>query len=355
MIKEKRIAVFVKNLTSGGAEKQAVLLAKSLANEMNVFFVVFNGKKVHTKYLQMMEGTNVSVIQFHGGHLKRFYRFIRFLRQEDIKIIFSYLTAANLYACLASLFTGCKVVTGLRNAYYTPGKRYANLFLTNYLATATISNCYSGLDFFVKHGFNPHKLFVIPNCLADITPYVDKPCNNHVRIITIGRFCYQKDYETAIRSISLLRKKNTDFTYAIVGYGELESKIRDWIKKYNVEDIVAVHINPNNIEHLLEGSDIYFSTSLFEGTSNSMMEAMNANLPIVATNVGDNPYLVHDRENGFIVSAKDASTMADCLYELIKSPHLRQEYGLCSKQILQKNHSEEIFKQRYLQIIKSIV
>ena len=41
--------MFVKNLTSGGAEKQAVLLAKALAGEYNMHYVIFNGSKVHQK------------------------------------------------------------------------------------------------------------------------------------------------------------------------------------------------------------------------------------------------------------------------------------------------------------------
>ena len=46
----KCIAVFVKNLTSGGAEKQAVLLAKALSGDYVVHFIILNGDKLHKKY-----------------------------------------------------------------------------------------------------------------------------------------------------------------------------------------------------------------------------------------------------------------------------------------------------------------
>jgi len=52
-ITPKSIAVFVKNLTSGGAEKQAVLLAKVLSTDHDVHFVVFNAAKTHQKYLDI--------------------------------------------------------------------------------------------------------------------------------------------------------------------------------------------------------------------------------------------------------------------------------------------------------------
>ena len=60
--KKKNIAVFVKNLTSGGAEKQAVLLAKVLQYDYDMHFVIFNGDKMHRKYLDMLENANVQEI-----------------------------------------------------------------------------------------------------------------------------------------------------------------------------------------------------------------------------------------------------------------------------------------------------
>lgn len=76
----------------------------------------------------------------------------------------------------------------------------------------------------------------------------------------------------------------------------METQVRKWIRQYVIDDITTIYINPNNIAELLDQADIYISTSLFEGTSNSIMEAMNADLPIVATNVGDNGQLVQNQK-----------------------------------------------------------
>ena len=65
--KKKNIAVFVKNLTSGGAEKQAVLLAKALQYDYDMHFVIFNGDKMHRKYLDMLENAErIKIKTFHG-------------------------------------------------------------------------------------------------------------------------------------------------------------------------------------------------------------------------------------------------------------------------------------------------
>lgn len=348
----ERIAIFVKNLTSGGAEKQAVLQAKALSKNKQVYFIVFNGKKVHEKYLDMLDGTEVTTKMFVGNHLKRFVLLCQFLKKEKIAIVFSYLTAANLYACLAGLIVGNKIVTGLRNAYYTPEKRYVNLILTNFFAQRTVVNCYSGFQAFLQSGFKKTKMVVIPNCMENINPLQKKSYGG--KIISVGRFTQQKDYATALKAVAELYHRGCECEYNIVGYGPMEEDIRKWISNYGLDPIVHVYINPNNIAELLNNADIYLSTSLYEGTSNSIMEAMNANLPIVATNVGDNSCLVHEGVNGFLVPPKDTKAICCSLEKLLGNSELMSQYGAHSKRILQEDYSKELFTQRYLNLISEL-
>lgn len=351
----KSVAVFVKNLTSGGAEKQAVLLAKSLSKSYKTYFVIFNEEKIHKKYLDLLlSDERISVISFQGSHLKRFCAFVNFLKEKTVDIIFSYLTAANFYSCFASLFCKTSVVTGLRNSELPFGKRMADRMLTNFFAKMTVANCYSGKANFVEEGFASKKIEVVPNCFEDIAPYCKKETSTIPRIITVGRFVEQKDYETAIKSVALLRNSYKSFIFTIVGYGGLETQIRKWLTAYNIEDITEVLINPDNIAECLKKSDVYLSTSLFEGTSNSIMEAMNADLPVVATNVGDNPFLVKDGINGYLVPVRDANSIAKFLGILLADEPLRQKMGFESKQHLLADYSMDIFRDRYCKIIDSL-
>lgn len=349
------IAVFVKNLTSGGAEKQAVLLAKALAGDYEVHYIIFNGQKVHQKYLDLLrEDRRIRVVSFCGGHLKRFRQFVDYLKENSVDMIFSYLTAANLYACIAGRITGAKVFTGLRNAELPFGRRIADRLMANYMAEKAVVNCYSGNRKFISQGFRENKLIVIPNCFENISPYVERTdIGKEVRVITVGRFVAQKDYPTAIRAMSIAKKECPDLRFDIVGYGELEEDIRSNVKSYGIEEITTIHINPDNIPDLLSNADIYLSTSLFEGTSNSIMEGMNANMPIVATDVGDNYKLVRDRVNGYLETAGDAESIAEAIVTLYGSKDLRKRMAMASKENLKENYSVEIFRKRYVELIES--
>ena len=350
---DKCIAIFVKNLTSGGAEKQAVLLAKSLTNQYDVHFIILNGDKLHQKYLELLkENKRVHVTMFRGGHFSRFMQFVKYLKVNQISTVFSYLTAANTYACMASLIHNMRVYTGLRNAELPLLKLLADKVLTNIVATKAIANCYSGKRNFSAHGFRNDKIEVIPNCFEKIQPYKDKTPKETKHLITVGRFVAQKDYETAIKTIAEVKRIGGKAHFDLVGYGELESKIRSWLKEYDIEDITTVYINPNNIPDLLNKADIYLSTSLFEGTSNSIMEGMNADMPIVCTNVGDNNCLVKEGYNGFLAPIGDYSLLANRIIDLLEDDKLCRQMGKRSKERLQENYSVEIFRKRYNDILK---
>lgn len=353
---KKNIAVFVKNLTSGGAEKQAVLLAKALAGDYEMHYIIFNGQKIHQKYLDLLyEDPRVHVVSFQGGHLTRFRQFVSYLKVNRIDMIFSYLTAANLYACMAGRITGTKVFTGLRNAELPLGRRIADRILTNHYATMAIVNCFSGNHKFVSQGFKSEKLVVIPNCFEKISPYTEKQnTDGKVHIITVGRFVTQKDYPTAIKAISLAHKEYADLWFDIVGYGEQEQLIRNLVNTYGIAGCTTIHINPDNIPELLQQSSIYLSTSLFEGTSNSIMEGMNANLPVVATDVGDNYKLVRDHVNGYLETAGDVDGIAKAIVMLCRDANLRNQMAIAGKNNLKDNYSVEIFRKKYMELIEKM-
>lgn len=349
------IAIFVKNLTSGGAEKQAILLAKALSMDYDVHFIVFNAAKTHQKYLALLNETpKIHLVLFNGGHISRFCQFCVYIKKSRIELIFSYLTAANLYACLAGAITGAKVVTGLRNAELPTGKLISDRLLTNHLAALTIANCFSGKKNYVSKGFTEKNIHVIPNCFDNITPFLPRDESDTTTIITVGRFVEQKDYLTAIKSVAQTNAKCKDVRFCIIGFGELEQQIRAWVREEGIAGITEILINPDNISQYLNKADIYLSTSLFEGTSNSIMEGMNANLPIVATNVGDNSCLVKDGENGFLAEKRDIDSLAHNLMTLIMNKNMRQQFGKRSKEILYDNYSLNTFRDRYIQTIKEL-
>lgn len=347
----KIVSILVSTIDSGGAEKQAVLLATQLAKHTDVNLIVLYGN--HTEYkhnVDLLANSTVKVYKLSGNLFLKMKNIKQILSSTNTDVLLNYLTMPDFIGSFIGYISRIRVYNGIRNSRLPKSKMLMERLAHNLWATGTIYNCYSGADYFEKKGFRKSKSIVIPNCYPNIAEPQYRPKHDIKTIITVGRFDPQKDYETLIKSVA--RLKRDDFLLCIVGYGILEEKIRNWIKEYGIEGKTTIHIKPNNVQELERNADIYISTSLFEGTSNSIMEAMNWSLPIVATNVGDNNHLVIDGENGLLHPVGDVEGLASSLNRLLDSVELRNEMGKKSNQNLRDNYSMEIFEKRYIDLIE---
>lgn len=351
----KSISIVTSTLGSGGAEKQAALLAQVLSKQYDVHFVAFYNTSETSKLVaNILNEAGVSVYVLNGNLYEKANRYAKIIRDNKVFCSFNYLTMCDFVGAIVEKMCGVeKIYNGIRNSKLDVYKNILEWISHNFIVTGTIFNCYSGEIAFRKKGFKKSKCITIPNCFPKIAEPISKDNTDKLRIITVARFHPQKDYETTIEAIALLKKEHKDFVFDLCGYGELENQIRSWVKRYDVEDIVEFHIHPNNIPELLRQADIYMSTSLFEGTSNSIMEAMNWCLPIVATCVGDNDKLVLDGENGYLTEIGNAEQIATKLKALVTDKALRQEMGIKSNIHLRDNYSMEVFEDRYLRVIQN--
>ena len=347
----KNVSILIPTIDSGGAEKQAVLLAILLSKYIDVQLIVLYGKHIEYKQnVDLLTNSTVNIHKLSGNMLSKMISIWRILKKSNTAVLLNYLTMPNFVGSFVGRMCRIRVYNGIRNSRLPKSKMLIEKLAHNIWATGTIYNCYSGATHFSKLGFRKSKNIVIPNCFPNIAEPIHREERVVKTIITVGRFDPQKDYETLIKCIAQLRRK--DFRLCIVGYGILEKQIRYWIKEYGIEDKTDIHIKPNNVSELERNADIYISTSLFEGTSNSIMEALNWSLPIVATNVGDNEHLVIDGENGFLHPVGDVEGLATSIKRLLDSSTLRNNMGQKGNQNLRDNYSMKLFEKRYIDLIE---
>ena len=284
--------------------------------------------------------------------ISKIWRLKNEFQSKGIDILFNYLTSCDVIGAIAARMAGVKrIYSGIRNARVDWYKMIADKFIHNHLATGTIYNCYSGASYFSSKGFNKKKNIVIPNGFPNLAAPTVRKDRKIKHIITTGRFVPQKDYHTMIQVIAKLWEQRQDFVMDIIGYGVEENNIKSWIEDYGIGNIINIHIKPDNVQEIVKQADIYLSTSLFEGTSNSIMEAMNWSLPIVATNVGDNNRLIFNNENGVLHTIGDVEGMAQSLSKLLNSVELRNKWGQKGHSILSSDFSLAAFEQKYIHLI----
>lgn len=350
----KSIAIFIPSLMPGGAEKQATILATTLDKKHIVNIYLLHGEcSISPQNQELLNKSNVSVTHLQGNIISKILQFNKLLKERNTDTLLNYLTSCNAIGAIVGRIAGVKrIYGGIRNARVEWAKMIADRFAHNHLATGTIYNCYSGAEYFTSKGFNEKKNIVIPNGFLNIAEPIVREDRKIKHIVTTGRFVPQKDYKTLICSIARLKEQRRDFVMDIIGYGIEERNIRTWINEYGVEDVTNIAIKPDNVQEIVRNADIYLSTSLFEGTSNSIMEAMNWSLPVVATDVGDNKHLIVDSKNGYIHPIGDSTGIASSISKLLDSVELRNKFGIHSHELLKNNYSLNVFEERYMKIIE---
>ncbi len=348
----KRIAVYVPTLRSGGAEKQATILAAMLSSEHEVHLITLDSRhEDHAPNVRRLEMSSVIRHFIYGNAFSKVRQLRSILSENKIDVMFNYLTTPDVLGCYAGRRAGVgKIYNGIRNSQLPYTKFIFEKYVHNRWATGTVFNCQSGLDAFVSRGFRRDRCIFIPNCYPDVSPPVSRPDKREKEIITVGRFVPQKDYLTAIKAIAVLHDRK-DFRFNIVGYGVLEKQIRRWIVDYGIQGCTTVSINPPNVKELLSNADIYLSTSLFEGTSNSIMEALDFSLPVVCTDAGDNYRLVRDGVNGYLHRTRDYTAIANSLGRLLEDPSMRNDFGREGNSLLRDNFSTALFISRYSELL----
>lgn len=348
------IAILIPSLRQGGAEKQAALLASVLDKYHSVdLYLLYGDNTIAPQNKEVIDSSNVRVHLLNGNTISKIFKLSKEFKARKIDVLFNYLTSCDVIGAMAARMASVKrVYSGIRNTRLEWHKVIADRFIHNHIATGTIYNCYSGAEYFTSKGFRKSKNIVIPNGFLDIAQPIVREDRPIKHIVTTGRFVPQKDYLTMIQTLSKLKSMRHDFVMDIIGYGVEEANIRNWIKEYDVEDITNIYIKPDNVQDIVRSADIYLSTSLFEGTSNSIMEALNWSMPVVATYVGDNRYMITNGVNGMLHSIGDAEGMAHSIATLLDSAELRNQYGLRSSQHLLDNYSLEIFEKRYKDLVE---
>ena len=109
-----------------------------------------------------------------------------------------------------------------------------------------------------------------------------KKNNKQINILTVGSLVKGKGVDTMIKALSLLNTKN--FIFTVAGDGEERENLKKLIKKYKLTNKVNLIGWCKNVEKLYKRSDLFIHASHQEGFPNSIVEALNFNLPVIASN-----------------------------------------------------------------------
>lgn len=156
---------------------------------------------------------------------------------------------------------------------------------------------------------------------------ISKQSDKNLVILHIGSFSPQKNHVILIEAFALASKENNKMHLWFVGDGELHETIKHLVSKKDLRERVSFLGLRSDIAMLLADSDLFVLSSDYEGVPMTILEAMAAGKPVIATAVGGVPELVEDGITGILVPPRDPESLSQAILRLAKDPDLRQHMG----------------------------
>lgn len=158
---------------------------------------------------------------------------------------------------------------------------------------------------------------------------------------TIANLYPAKGLGYLIEAAKMIRNRFISVKFIVIGEGMERLKLKELIKKHNLEDSFFLVGAVSHAYKYLKAFDIFALPSLKEGFPWTILEAMAAEVPIVATKVGAIPEIIEDRKTAFLVEPGNAKELSRTILELLEDYSLRTEIAENAKKVVEANFSLE--------------
>jgi glycosyltransferase involved in cell wall biosynthesis len=353
---QKHIKILHLTLRShwGGAPKHIDILYKNIDPDFLMYFAAPISEPYGTSWYKSVGKERFFELEHRKFSIFKLVQLKSFIKNNRIKIIHAHGKGAGLYGRLLKILLpkSIKVIFtfhGLHIDIYSPLKKKLYILYEQFFSRFTdlfISVSNGERDNCIKHKiFNSQKSKVVYNSIpevinlktkTDLRVELDLPVEKFI-VLSIVRFSFAKNIEDTIAIADLL-KLDQRFLIILVGDGETRTEIESEIKNRRLNNIILTGFKNNPLDYIA-ASDVYLSTSRWEGLPYSLIEASMMGLPSVASNVVGNNEVVKNDFNGQLFKPGDLKIAAQSIIDICTNRSLSEFYSMNAKKFYNDNFS----------------
>jgi len=361
-----RVTYLIPTLDRSGAEKQLVLLATGLPRDRFAPEVIVLTRSGPLEDDLQRADIPVTILGKRGKFDPRTLRALKKrLRDNPPDILHSWLFAANAYGRLATpKRRSFKTVVSERCV--DSWKASWQLWLDRRLigrTDALLGNSQSVATFYEQQGVPRSLISVIPN--AVVPP--PQPAMSRAEFLNtlgfapetklvgvIGRLAKQKRVDDLIWGMQVLRQAEPTARMVIIGDGPERAHLEQHARDVEVADFVKFLGHRDDAASLVHHLDVFWLGSGFEGMSNSLMEAMAAGVPVIASDIPPNRELITHGLHGFMPNVGDGVAFAQYSVKLFGNAELRDKLVAAAKGRMQNEFSVQRMIERHAALYEEL-
>jgi glycosyltransferase involved in cell wall biosynthesis len=253
-------------------------------------------------------------------------------RRERVAVVHTHDDRPLIYAPLAARLAGVRRIVHTRHGC-SFGASARRLFLTRLAALLTdhvVCVSEDAAHQSVRLGFPTGKVRTIWNGVDTGRFAYAGPCAGGPAA-TVARLSPEKDLGTLLKAAALAAARDPSFRLEIAGGGPCLADLRRQAEELRLGERVRFLGEVRDVPALLGRARLFALSSISEGVSLTLLEAMGRGLPCVATRVGGNPEVVADGETGALVPPRDPAALADAMLHLWNAPEEARRLGLAGR------------------------
>lgn len=268
---------------------------------------------------------------------------VRLLRRDAIDVIHSHMFGSNAWAIALGRACGVPVVVAHEHSWAFSGALGRRVVDRHWIArfSDALIAC-SATDrgqMIDRERIKPSDIVLIPNGIEARAATVGRDLRRELGIPAgalvigaVGTLRPEKRFDVLIDAAALLRREHPDLRVVIAGEGGERADLEERIGAVGLADTVMLIGSRTDVPDVLEAFDIAVNCSDREGSPLSVLEYMEAGLPIVAARIGGIPDMIDDGVGGLLVGRRDPRALAGACTRLIADPNLRAALGAAALQ-----------------------
>lgn len=174
-------------------------------------------------------------------------------------------------------------------------------------------------------------------------------------IVTIATLTPVKGIVYLINAAKIVIRKFPDTKFLIVGEGYLLESLMCLVAESGIKENIYFLGRRNDVEEILSASDIFVLPSISEAFPFSIVEAMAAGKPVVATDVGANSEIILNNKSGLLVVTESSCDLADAISMLLSDNDLMKSMGKVGREIVENNFQMDQVVSKYIDIYEDII
>jgi glycosyltransferase involved in cell wall biosynthesis len=344
--KKHRVCILTTDSSWGGTENMIAGLIRGLSRNFSVTLATLKGDNTLIEkaapYCEQTFNLNLR----SPWNAFKLQKLMNFLRNGKFDVLHTFLFHANILGRVLGRLADIPVIISSQRSI-DAWRKYRHVLMDRWTAAWAdhiVSNSAAGkkrLESVEK--ISPDKISVIYNgVFQNSSPVTFKPRVNGPPVIgMVGNFRGMKGHDVFIEAADLLLQEGHDLRFIIAGEGDERGKYEKLVRSLSLQGQISFLGFVSPIEEALQQMDVFVLPSDWEGFPVSILEAINADVPVIATQVGGIPEIIIPEETGLLIPPRDAPALKEGILRVLEDTALRKKIIHNAKEMVSTRFTHE--------------